>query len=703
MVLRALDLLTSTDEGEIVVPGLTLDASPDSVTVIGPTGQILGSWSWTEVTALGADGWAVGSDGRPHQILELAAGDRCHRLLASASDASILLAAAGPWRRMGFARTDGLADRRAHRPAHSRTAKRRGVGFLRLGRPRHARLLRLRPVAAGIGSVALIAVGATLGAVGTGGAQAANRPGAGGGVSIMSRMAQEFATRSVAAKLAPATTAPAPAPPSLAGSPALKSHEVFGFAPYWTLPQASGFDVSGLTTLAYFSVDVNADGTVQNSGPGWTGYESQDLADLITRAHAAGSRVVLTATCFGQSSLNALTSSPAAAKRLAATLVQLVSAKNLDGVNLDFEGEGSADQAGLDSLVAQVSAAMRQANSHWQVTMDTYASSAGDPGGFYDIAGLAPSVDAFFVMAYDMNGSSPSPTAALTGSGFTDLDALEQYTAVVPASKVILGVPYYGYDWPTTGPGLGAAATGNRTPMSDSQIVKANHPVYWDPATQTAWTSYQVGTQWHQTWFDDPTSLALKAQLANFFHIAGMGVWALGMDGNNPAMLAALLGDAPVVKDFLPGPGTTTTTVPGSSSTTTTTTAATPYSYSGVWNGSAVSLTPVVVTTLPDSGAGEPVGVLSAFSTDDPAVTCLATGGTLDVSELIAEPSVYVVTAPTPPDCAAGSWTFVVDGDAGGGGSGGGSPSTTTTTSTTAPTTTTTSTTSTTTTTEPTG
>ena len=48
--------------------------------------------------------------------------------------------------------------------------------------------------------------------------------------------------------------------------------------------------------------------------------------------------------------------------------------------------------------------------------------------------------------------------------------------------------------------------------------------------------------------------MALKAQLANFFHIAGVGIWALGMDGNDPAMLAALLGNAPVAKDALTGP-----------------------------------------------------------------------------------------------------------------------------------------------------
>ncbi len=119
-----------------------------------------------------------------------------------------------------------------------------------------------------------------------------------------------------AVTLTPATSTPAPAPPSLAGAAPLQSHEIFGYAPYWTLPQSSGFDVQSLTTLAYFSVDANADGTLNQSGAGWNGYESQDLVNLVNRSHAAGDRVVLTVTCFSQSSLNAVTSDPGAPARL---------------------------------------------------------------------------------------------------------------------------------------------------------------------------------------------------------------------------------------------------------------------------------------------------------------------------------------------------------------------------------------------------
>lgn len=488
-----------------------------------------------------------------------------------------------------------------------------------------------------------------------------------------------------------ATAAPEPAPPSLVGSPPLQSHEVFGYAPYWTLAQSGGFNVHDLTTLAYFSVEANGNGTLDQSGPGWNGYQSQDLANLITRSHAAGDRVVLTVSCFDQATLNQITSDPHAASRLSSALIAALWAKNLDGVNFDFEGKGSADRQGLTTLITQVSAALHAANSHWQVTMATYATSASDPSGFYDVAALAPAVDAFFVMAYDMNDpATPGATAPLTGGGFNDADALRAYSAVVPAQKIILGVPYYGYDWPTTNGTLAATATGSESPIGYGTVAASGNPTYWDPATQTAWTSYQVGSQWHETFFDNPTSLALKAQLANSFHIRGMGIWALGMDGNDPAMLLALLGNAPVAKGFTLGPTTTSSSgsgagsgvngsgSSGSSSLGSTISqgtsgpapsgsgslgpaapAGTGYSTSGVWQGAQQALTPV--TSVPTSSRGSQVlGVLTGLQTDDPFLTCLQGGPSPLVESFASNPGVDYVVASQPQDCADAVWTFSV-------------------------------------------
>ena len=75
--------------------------------------------------------------------------------------------------------------------------------------------------------------------------------------------------------LAPATSAPLPAPPALVASGPLQSHEVFGYAPYWTLPQSSGFDVKDLTTLPTSASTPTVTGPSTRAGPGWNGYQTR--------------------------------------------------------------------------------------------------------------------------------------------------------------------------------------------------------------------------------------------------------------------------------------------------------------------------------------------------------------------------------------------------------------------------------------------
>ena len=104
--------------------------------------------------------------------------------------------------------------------------------------------------------------------------------------------------------------------------------------------------------------------------------------------------------------------------------------------------------------------------------------------------------------------------------------------------------------------------------------------MYWDPVTQSGWTSYQVGSQWHETFFENPTSLYDASQLAKFCNFAGVGIWALGMDNNDVNDLAALDGFPPAANTAPTGPtlafppappggtssaSTTTTSAPGSS------------------------------------------------------------------------------------------------------------------------------------------
>jgi spore germination protein YaaH len=480
--------------------------------------------------------------------------------------------------------------------------------------------------------------------------------------------------------LAPATSTPTAAPASLVNQAPLATRENFAFAPYWTLAQSSTFNLTGLSTLAYFSIDVNPNGTLDESGSGWNGLHSQDLTNLISRAHAAGERVVLTVTDFDQGSLNALTSSPSAPGTLSAALIPLLDAKALDGVNFDFEGDGGGDQAGLTNLISGVAAALRGADPHWQITMDTYASSAGDSGGFYNIRALAPAVDAFFVMDYELNlQGSPSAASPLTSGQFSSLTTLQQYTSAAPASKIILGVPFFGIDWPTTDGTMAANAAGGADDIPDSQAA-ANGPEYWDPVTDTAWTSYQVGSQWHESYYEGLNGLFDVSQLAAFFNVRGVGIWALGMENNDAQMIAALDGINPGAPPGAGPPATSSTPAPGAPAPaapaapgggptavasapgtvppavapsgagspqptpTTTTTTAAPF-INAQRTGKTVTLTPVDASQVVRLAID---GQVTDFQTNEPAYSCL-NGATLNVFiNLKGQP---VAVAATPTNC----------------------------------------------------
>src|SRR5438105_11785587 len=111
------------------------------------------------------------------------------------------------------------------------------------------------------------------------------------------------------------------------------TREVFGFAPYWRLAQNANWNYSLLSTVAYFGINFNPDGSVSTNDAGWTGWNSQDLATIITNAHAAGDRVVLVIKPNGAVSstaavLNAIVTNPAAIQTVITNTINLVASKN---------------------------------------------------------------------------------------------------------------------------------------------------------------------------------------------------------------------------------------------------------------------------------------------------------------------------------------------------------------------------------------
>ncbi len=347
--------------------------------------------------------------------------------------------------------------------------------------------------------------------------------------------------------------------PALADRPYRRSlgrHEVVGFVPYYELGSLGSTNLAAFTDLVYYSLDVRRNGAlVENSSSGgWTALQDGGAGNLVAAGHADGDRVLLSVFAESQTVLGSLSSHPlVSGKRLADELAPLLSQLAFDGVDLDLEGQDASDRAGFVAFVAAFSARLRSLDRSWTIMLNTLPQSAEDTTGFFDVPALAPSVDDLFVMAYDMDNTEiPSADAPLTGAALSDVIALITYSAAGLARKTILGMPFYGYDFPAAGARVGAQADGQPYAVAYYQIAASiahdGHKPLWDPATDTPYTVFRRSGQWHQTWFDNPTSIALKTALAAQFHTAGVGAWELGMVQGEPEMIKVLTGGSAVVK-----------------------------------------------------------------------------------------------------------------------------------------------------------
>jgi spore germination protein YaaH len=338
--------------------------------------------------------------------------------------------------------------------------------------------------------------------------------------------------------------------------------EVFAFAPYWALSKHSTWNYNVISTLAYFALAVNWDGTWIKSGGGYNGYNSQDMVDMVSEAHQAGARVLLTIKASGQAALNDVVTVAAERDMVVQNTIAAIANKNLDGVNIDFEGYTSSTypniQAGLTLFTGQMSAAVHQRWPNALVTIDTYTGSASWDSGLMRIDALAPLVDAMFIMAYDMSFSNmpgqAGPNAPMTGWTYNVSTSIKQYLTKAPASKIILGVPWYGYRFKTTS-NAPYAKTSDATPDTYAASVKdlscgKGLVKHWDVPSQSPWASWYSPARgdpcgmnlgsWQELYYENVRSLGVKYDLVNSSGIRGMGIWALGYDGGAPELWSQL-------------------------------------------------------------------------------------------------------------------------------------------------------------------
>ena len=352
---------------------------------------------------------------------------------------------------------------------------------------------------------------------------------------------------------------------SLNGKEVENQYEVFGFAPYWNLNKLENVDFSVLTTLAYFGLPITKDGEIGTEHNGYKLFKSEKATQIFKRAHQNGTRVVATVTQMDNDTIKEFLDTPSAQHRAITTVASEVKQRGIDGVNIDFEyvgNPGGEYKEKFSKFVELFSAVMHETVPGSKVSVSVYASSAKQPK-LYDIKRLADASDAIFMMAYDFatHGSdNVIPTAPLygykEGKYWYDIStAVEDFLSVMPREKLILGLPWYGYEYPVITPSIKAAKdTGYYSyywyrgrkysrfiarPRAHAATYSAVKETVadqsgWDDVGQVGWKAYKNADGWRMIFLDDVKSLGIKYDFAKEKGLRGVGIWALGFDdGNN--------------------------------------------------------------------------------------------------------------------------------------------------------------------------
>lgn len=344
---------------------------------------------------------------------------------------------------------------------------------------------------------------------------------------------------------------------------------VYGFLPYWTMEKAQYIQLDKLTDIAYFALSINADGSIKKIGndgnlePGYNNWKnSETLDEFIQRAKTANVNVALTLISHEADVSDSFLSCKKCWENFAAEVDAELKSKNLNAVNVDFEyAEYTDKQKALQysEFIGFLNKYLDKTNKNGvQVVVSTFADAVNKPR-VTDIPTLSKAADGLFIMAYDFHytGSDKAgPVAPINGSGKEysyDINTmLKDYLRVTPSSKIILGVPYYGYNWVVAShePYSARIPGDDYIGYSQSQtyenimetILNLKLSVLWDKHALSPYFNYTSPTSGanRQVYFENAESLKIKYELVHKYQLKGVGIWALGYDGGYQELWHAL-------------------------------------------------------------------------------------------------------------------------------------------------------------------
>ena len=305
------------------------------------------------------------------------------------------------------------------------------------------------------------------------------------------------------------------------------SVSVSGYAYPFISPWVLGQTLPYLSELPIFSYGFTYEGEL--IPPLW------DDEWMIGLAQGQGEQPILVLTPFGPDGkfnnqlISSVVNNVSYGEKLIQNLLIIMGQKGYRGLDIDFEYILASDRDAFTEFVRRTAETMRANGYHTSVALAPKTSS-NQRGLLYegkDYAALGAIADHVLLMTYEWGYTYGPPMAV---APINQVRKVVEYALTeIPAEKIDLGIPNYGYDWPLPYErGVTEAATINNV-QAVRIAIREGAEIQFDGLAQSPFFVYTDQTTGisHEVWFEDVRSLQAKFDLIKEFQLRGCGYWQI--------------------------------------------------------------------------------------------------------------------------------------------------------------------------------
>jgi spore germination protein len=213
--------------------------------------------------------------------------------------------------------------------------------------------------------------------------------------------------------------------------------------------------------------------------------------------------------------------------RLISELLQVIRAKGYRGLDVDFEYVYGSDAEQYAQFIARLRDALEPLGLPVIVALAP-KTSADQPGRLYEGHNyrlLGQAADYVLLMTYEWGYTYGPPMAVAPLPNVRQV--VEYALTEIPAEKIYLGIPNYGYDW-TLPFQTGSKAVSISNQYAVTLAWQHYAAIRYDEKAQSPWFRYvdEQGRE-HEVWFEDARSIRAKLALTQTYGLYGVGYWNL--------------------------------------------------------------------------------------------------------------------------------------------------------------------------------